>query len=74
VYRIRTPNGLHLTENDPSQNTTRRAQRDDGGKCAVQANNVSDDGADGAQFTQRHQGLHPPACAASQVEELKIPS
>ena len=43
MYRIRTPNGLHLAENDPSQNTTQRAQRDDEGKCALSANNVSDD-------------------------------
>ena len=56
VYRIRTPNGLHLAENDPSQNTTQRAQRDDGGKCAVEASNVSDECADGAQFTQNHEG------------------
>ena len=35
MYRIRTPNGLHLAKNDPSQNTTHRAQRGDGGKYMV---------------------------------------
>ena len=35
VRRIRTSNGLHLAENGPSKNTTRRAQRGDGGMCVV---------------------------------------
>ena len=41
VYRIRTSNGIDHVENGAFENTTRRAQRGDGGKYMVRVLNVS---------------------------------